>query len=123
MPDRITPRIAAVDKSPARPRIAAALAEQMALITGALGRTAALLAELAVDTPAVVQPLSADGPQRLWTPQQIATAGGVGYETVLGWIHSGSLAAIRNGPHYLVPDAEWERFVAAQIRAAAALAA
>lgn len=104
---------------PGQPRLAAALAEHLAEINRRNGLVAQLLAEIAL-TPVAAASV-ADGPERMWTPQQIADASGVAYRTVLGWIRAGDLKAMPVGEHYRVPDSEWQQFIREHIRAAAAL--
>lgn len=47
-----------------------------------------------------------DVPRTAWTPLELATSMGVGYQTVLSWIHDGTLGAIRVGVQYRIPESE-----------------
>ncbi len=46
------------------------------------------------------------GPRTAWTPAELAASMGVEYQTVLGWIHSGRVAAIPVGQQYRIPESE-----------------
>lgn len=118
-----SPSEAVTSPTPARSRIAAELAERMARITAEQNAVARLLAELAATSAEPPVSHTPEGPERMWTPEQIAEAGHVAYDTVLDWIRNGELAAVRVGQRYKVPDSEWQQFIRAQLRAASALRA
>lgn len=45
-------------------------------------------------------------PRTAWKPAELAASMGVEYETVLDWIHSGRIAAIKVGNQYRIPESE-----------------
>lgn len=114
------PRGAAPDAVAARPAVAAALAEHLGEINERWSKVAQLLAEIALSPADPIAPV-ADGPERMWKPQQVADAWGVSYRTVLGWIKSKDLVAVEVGDQYRVPDSECVRFIRDQIRVGIAL--
>ncbi len=45
------------------------------------------------------------------SPRTAAESIGVGYETVLKWIHDGEIAAIKIGRGYIIHVKEWDRYL------------
>jgi hypothetical protein len=108
-------RAAGADPTPAHRQVAAELAERMARVTEENHAIARLLAELALAVTTPEAPRAPEGPEPMWTPQQIADAAGVAYRTVLGWIDAGDLKHVPVGPHKKVPNSEWQRFIRARL--------
>lgn len=53
-----------------------------------------------------------------WKPSEVAQKIGLPYETTLTLIKSGRIGHVMAGKHYLVPDAELQRFLAHGIKPA-----
>lgn len=49
--------------------------------------------------------------RRAWSPAEVAAQLGIKYKSALGLIRSGELRALKVGQHYIVPDAEVERYL------------
>lgn len=62
-------------------------------------------------TEAAVEVIEPAPRRRAWSPREVADQLGIKYKTALGLIRSGDLAALRVGQHYIVPDAELERYL------------
>jgi excisionase family DNA binding protein len=55
---------------------------------------------------------AAKRPERdAWKPREVAEKLGIPYDTVLDLIKAGQIGHIPAGKHYLVPDAELQRFL------------
>lgn len=48
-------------------------------------------------------------PRTAWSPRELAESLGVHYETVLDAIHTGTIAAVKFGRTYRVPEEERQR--------------
>lgn len=87
----------------------AEVAARLVRVAEDLARLAAdLVVTLHAAAAPVVQPVAPE-PARgrtAWKPAEFAASLGVEYRAVLGWIHTGRVAAIKVGNQYRIPESE-----------------
>lgn len=97
------------------PSVPERIAEHLARITTEYQGLTAALVEAAATPPPQTETVPT-GPEPMWTPQQVADAWNVGYETVLAWIADETLGYVLVGQRYKIPDSECQRFQRERLR-------